>query len=232
MELETPVILGDKKKVFFAGPMGTGKTEISINYALLWSSNLDEKITLIDLDMVKPYFRLRSVKERLENGKLNILVPPGPYGYADFPIITPQVDSQIRNPDSRAVVDVGGGDTGARLIGRYNEILNPEIADFLYVFNGKRILFDGLDQIYEMIRLMEGAGRFKFTGLVHNSNLMTMSSLKTLESNIDMARQIAGYFNIPIRFHCIRQDLFPAASKKIKGPLLPLKLYLTPEWME
>ena len=45
----------------FAGPFGTGKTEVAINYALTLA-RLDQAVTLTDLDVVAPYFRSREMR--------------------------------------------------------------------------------------------------------------------------------------------------------------------------
>lgn len=224
-------IWSKRKKVFFAGEMGTGKTEISINYSLQWSKNLGEKIDLIDLDMVKPYFRLRTIIKTLENTSVNVLAPPAPYGYADFPIIIPQVESSIRNLDIRTVVDVGGEDIGARLVGRYSGQIAKEDVDFLYVFNANRPQANDLLKLREMLSLIESAAGFPFTGIVNNTHLMKESTVEILESSIRKVEKFSELLQIPIRFHCIREDLYPLARKRIKADILPLKIYITPVWL-
>lgn len=204
------------------------KTEISINYALAWSRHIKDRISLIDMDMVKPMFRLRSIKNKFINDNVDLLLPPGPYSYADFPIISPKVDSCIRHPEIRAVVDLGGDEVGARMLGRYHDLFKTDEVVYIYVFNAFRPGGDNDEDIREMVNSIETQARFKFTGLVHNSHLMGETTVETLKSNIERAHQVAKMLNLPILFHCIRKDLSEEALKAIQEPILQMELFLTP----
>ena len=51
----------------FVGHYGSGKTEVSINFALnLKKENPDKDIAIIDLDIVNPYYRTADAKEDLK----------------------------------------------------------------------------------------------------------------------------------------------------------------------
>ena len=219
------------RKVIFIGTAGSGKTEVSINYALSWSKHTNDRIYMVDMDMIKPMFRLRSVKNRLKDESIELLLPPEPYGYADFPIISQGADSHIRHPDMSVVVDVGGDEAGARLMGRYSQTLQSMNADFFYVYNANRPDASDMDQLSTSVNLIQKSGRFRFTGIIHNSHLMKETTVETLESNMEKAFEVASMLKLPILFHCIREDLLPEALKKIKEPLFPLKLYLEPVWI-
>lgn len=221
----------NKKKVFFVGAMGTGKTEISINYAKGWGSFLKDKISLIDFDMVKPLFRLRSIRQAVNNTNVEVMAPPEPYGYADFPIITPQMDSKIRDKNSYAVVDMGGEANGARLAGRFHGIISPEEVDFFYVFNGNRPGANDDSDTISTIEAIRNSSGFPLTGIVHNSHLMGESTPETLLSHMDRAKTISVMTGIPISFHCVREDLFESVSKKTQEQILPIKIFNTPDWI-
>ncbi|MCE1248371.1 MAG: hypothetical protein LWY06_17155 [Firmicutes bacterium] len=222
----------ERKKVFFVGAMGTGKTEISINYAIGWGSFLKDKISLIDFDMVKPLFRLRSIRNSVTNTSVEVMTPPEPYGYADFPIISPQMDSRIRDKSAITVVDMGGEANGARMAGRFHGIVSPDEVDFFYVYNGNRPGADNDADTLSTIDSIRNSAGFPLTGIVHNSHLMGESSEDTLLSHMDRARVISEMSGIPISFHCIREDLYSSVSKKTPEQILPLKIYNTPEWLQ
>ncbi|MCD4785557.1 MAG: hypothetical protein K8T10_17180 [Candidatus Eremiobacteraeota bacterium] len=224
-------MITDKKKVFLTGPLGSGKTEIAINLALYLNSEDPGKITLIDLDMVKPYFRLRSVKEPIKKSGIEVLTPEGPYQYTDFPIITARMESYIISPEKRVIIDVGGETVGARIVGRYRGNIDPGEVEVFYVFNGRRSVDNNLSEMCEDLEQIRRVLPFPLTGIIHNSHLMNESTVDILESHIDQAKEISNYSGIPLRFHCIREDLYKEASKTIEGHLLPLKLLLIPEWL-
>ena len=49
-------LFGDKRFIVITGNYGSGKTELSLNLALHYAET--EKTTLVDLDIVNPYFFL------------------------------------------------------------------------------------------------------------------------------------------------------------------------------
>ncbi len=76
------------RSIMFAGPSGSGKTEVAINLALSLVRQTIFPVTLFDLDVVKPYFRLRDMMRLLsgdEAGRLNIVEPERPLLHADIP---------------------------------------------------------------------------------------------------------------------------------------------------
>ncbi len=60
----------------FTGAFGSGKTELALNYALKLQET-GKKVTAVDLDIINPYFRIRSVREALEVRGLNVVSPCG-----------------------------------------------------------------------------------------------------------------------------------------------------------
>jgi hypothetical protein len=223
-------IISNKPKIIFAGAMGSGKTEIAINYAYFWNLQKEQKPGLIDLDMVKPYFRLRSYSESIKQDKVDLVAPFGKYLYADTPIIPPSLESYITDITRPAIIDVGGDEVGARLLGRYHSRLKQENVEFWYVYNGMRPLSRGFDDVAEIMDSIEKASRMKLTGLIHNSHLMYESTVDILKDNIPRAEFFAKSKHLPIVFHCIKEDLFKDAANTLGDiPILPLKLHVNME---
>lgn len=221
-----------KSKIFFTGLMGSGKTEIAINYAKGWSGALQDQVSLIDLDMVKPNFRLRSVSDFGNLGKVDIIFPQGPYGYADFPIIDAKMESAILNPKSYTVIDLGGGEAGARIAGRYRGKMDLQRTDCFFVYNQKRPYGKNEKSLDEEVYSLQKVSGLTITGIIHNTHLMWDTTLETLMDAQESAYALAKRFQVPLVFSCIREDLYSEASKRIKENLFPLKLYLTPEWID
>jgi len=220
------------KKIFFVGATGSGKTEIALNYACLLAKHLNKKIYLMDLDMIKPYFRLRNVKKEFCKNNVEIITPGGKLDYVDFPGITPDMVSSVMDGSLSLVADAGGDDVGARIIGRFSHILRSIGADFYYVYNGMRPYPRGESDTLEIMSAIEAAGRFKLTGIVHNSHLMGESGVSILKENIEKVNLIAVLKGIPVIMHCIREDMYEDASKEITDiSIMPLKLFLMPKWL-
>jgi hypothetical protein len=229
--LASSLIFTHRRKVFFVGAMGSGKTEIAINYAAQWGRAGGGRVGLLDLDMVKPSFRLRSAADDLKDLGVELILPDSKYGHADFPIISAVMESRILDPASLLVVDAGGDAAGALMIGRYRGRLDPRLVDLFFVFNARRPFSRGEEDIYGLMDSIERACGFEFTGLVHNSHLMGETRVEVLAESMARAEEIAKKRGIPVQFQCIMEDLFPDASKMFRDvPLLPLKLFIKPVW--
>ena len=55
-----------KRVTLFAGHYGSGKTNIAVNWAKHLKSQ-GKNVTIVDLDIVNPYFRKKTVKKTLKN---------------------------------------------------------------------------------------------------------------------------------------------------------------------
>ena len=63
-----------ERLVGFLGALGSGKTEVSVNYSLLLRS-LDLPVQIVDLDIVNPYFRCREAVEPLTARGVEVVIP-------------------------------------------------------------------------------------------------------------------------------------------------------------
>ena len=57
----------------FTGHFGSGKTEISLNCALKLSESADNKVVLVDFDIVNPYFRAADLKSIFSDKQIKII---------------------------------------------------------------------------------------------------------------------------------------------------------------
>ena len=67
------------------GNYGSGKTEISLNLALKAASK--EATTLVDLDIVNPYFRTGEKAEELRQAGVRVLMPTFAMTTVDIPVL-------------------------------------------------------------------------------------------------------------------------------------------------
>ena len=105
-----------RRVTLLVGHFGSGKTEIALNSAMDLASR-GTPVTMADLDVVKPYFRTRSARALLHEAGIELLAPEGDNIHADLPIIVPQIRSHLRQSSRRLIIDVGGDDVGARVLG-------------------------------------------------------------------------------------------------------------------
>ena len=147
--------LGFEKKILIVtGNYGSGKTEISVNLALGLKAT-GQPVTIIDLDLVNPYFRAREAIDVLEKNDVNVIVPSGEHYYADLPILVPQVRAKIIQPDGYVVLDVGGDDVGARVLASFSDVLTTEIYEMFFVVNISRPFTENVEGINRILREIE-----------------------------------------------------------------------------
>ena len=101
------------------GHYGTGKTNLSINLALDCAGAGDD-VTLIDMDIVNPYFRSADYTDMLTEAGVRVIGP----NFANSNLDTPSLPGSIRvaiEDGERVIIDVGGDDAGAtaRLMERF-----------------------------------------------------------------------------------------------------------------
>ena len=64
------------KLIIVIGAYGSGKSEYSINLAKEYQL-AGEKVSLVDMDVVNPYFRSRDVREKFEKEGITVIAPEG-----------------------------------------------------------------------------------------------------------------------------------------------------------
>lgn len=127
-------ILNDYQSHIFIGMGGSGKTEIAINIAI----KLKEKnpnVAIVDLDVVTPYFRVRDKIEELKSMNLFVITPPEKYIYVDLPIVPAEVGGYLVNPNYKTVLDVGGDEKGATVLGSLKNFLDNSKKVVYFVVN-------------------------------------------------------------------------------------------------
>ena len=100
------------------GAFGSGKSEYSINLARKYNK-IGKKVTLVDLDVVNPYFRSRDIQEKFAEIGIDVIAPEGEFRHADLPMMSPKIMGAVQNENSLVILDVGGDPSGCRTIARY-----------------------------------------------------------------------------------------------------------------
>jgi hypothetical protein len=190
----------------FLGHFGSGKTELALNRALDLAG-AGERVTLADLDVVKPYFRSRAARDILAAAGVDLLAPTGENVFADLPIIVPQIRSALREAGRRLLLDVGGDDTGARVLGSLADVLPHDDTEVLLVLNFRRPSTPDPERAVAMVRAIERVGRVAVTGLVSNTHLMGETTLEIVTEGLAMARTTAAAVDVPVVGVAVAEDL-------------------------
>lgn len=221
--LTTPVTL-------LVGHFGAGKSEICINLAFGWRER-GWDVTLIDLDLVKPYFRSRLLRDEMGAQGIHVVVPEGDRVFADLPIVVPEARAGAAlasDARRKTVFDVGGAEVGSRVLGSLTGLSNPETTDVLFVVNGNRPFAETPADIVRMLRQIERTSRVAVTGLVANTHLIDETTPEVIHAGVELANQVSAETGLPVRFWAAVGDVADGVDGPCRDlPLLPMTRYIT-----
>lgn len=214
-----------KKIIIFVGEIGSGKTEFAINYGIRIKSN-GEKVEIIDLDLYKPYIRLRDLKEEVEKYEVKVITPPDEIKRVDLPLIIHASKSCIYSQDTICIYDIGGGEGASFVLRQFPEIEKFPY-DLFYVVNTYRPFTKNKEEIIKNIYDIEIATGFTITGIISNSNLRE----KTLKENIiegySIVKEVSKKLDKEIKFVGIREDLVSQMNDcEFKELIFPIKNFI------
>ncbi len=179
------------------GHFGSGKTEIAVNGALQLAES-GEGVVLVDLDVVKPYFRTRSTRAYMARHGIGVVAPTGETAHADLPIVLPEIRKLLQASTGKVIMDVGGDPVGARALGSVSDAVRPEETDNLLVLNFCRPYTETVDDAVAMARAIESAARVPINGLISNSHLMGETTPDVVLRGYRMAGEVAKRIGVPV----------------------------------
>lgn len=187
-----------KKINIVTGHYGSGKTNFSANLAVSLAEK-GEKVTVVDLDIVNPYFRTADFTELFGERNISLIKPMYANTNLDIPAISFDLE-RIATDDGYLIIDVGGDDDGALALGRYAKAFEPfsEDIDFFYVVNRFRYIGDGIDECSSLLPEIERCSRMKATAIVNNSNLGKETTAENIKEGIAFAEKVAEKTGLPI----------------------------------
>jgi len=219
----------DKKVTVFTGNFGSGKTEISLNYALHLIEDND-KVAVIDLDTINPYFRSREKNELMEKQGIEVVYPKE-LKYADLPIITPAIKKYLQNEDYYTVIDVGGEEDGAKVLASIAGDVEKTDFEINLVINTKRPFTDNLEGIKKMKQKIESASKLSVDNLICNINLGAETSIEDVKNDYPLVKKAAEELELPIKFISVRKDLQGDLEKlDYKEDIFTIKRLLKNPW--
>ena len=224
------VQLPNNRIIVIAGHYGSGKTEIALNMAIALKETEDQ-VTLIDLDIVNPFFRSAEQAELLKAHGVELLKPIYANTSVDIPSLPPQIQGVFGQDARRIIFDVGGDDAGAAALGAYAPQFSVADKVFYMVVNPYRPRSCTVEQITEMYHAISRRARMAPDALICNANLGGETQGSDIKDGFETVCHAAERLGLPVFCACALDPL--AAELDLGGvSVFPIKRYLKPEWME
>ena len=222
-----------KPLTIVTGHYGCGKTNLSLNLAVDVAAT-GTQVTLVDLDIVNPYFRSSDHTAMLEGRGVSVIAPTFAGTTLDVPSLPAAIGSVF---DSGGVVifDVGGDDAGATALGRFARDIEAIDHDLLYVVNRYRGLTSTPEEAAALLAEIEHASHLKATAVVNNSHLKDETTLDTVLGSVPYARATAEALGLPLLCTTVPRALAaglwdaPGATAHLEGAY-PIDVYVRTPW--
>ena len=230
-----------KKYHVIIGHFGSGKSEFSLNIAFNEAAK-GKKITLVDLDIVNPYFRTAERHEEIEKAGIRLLMPSFVTSGVEIPALPAEIYSAFNDDSDLVIFDVGGDAAGAVALGQYYRFfsrIEKENLEVTYVFNARRPLSLDLESNLGIIQSIEIASRIGIDNIINNTNLSQETTVRDLIDGYELAKQISDKTKLPVRNTISTEkilDEFKAYAetngldKAYIGEYYPIVRYMHRDW--
>ena len=204
-----------KRLTILCGHYGSGKTNVAVNIAAELKKTRDN-VTVADLDIVNPYFRTKDSAAFFEEQGIRLICSAYANSNVDIPALPQEMYALTDDRSMTAVLDIGGDDRGALVLGRLApKILLENDYEMLMVINCYRPLTRDAASTMEVMREIEYAGGIRFTGLINNSNLGSVTTAEDILASRDYAEEVARLSGLPVVMTTVRQELYAEVVGKV-----------------
>lgn len=213
-------------RVVICGHYGAGKTNLTVNLALE-AAGRGERVTVVDMDIVNPYFRTADHRELFSGAGIELIAPVYANTNLDIPVLPPSVAGVIRSGE-RVLLDLGGDDDGAVALGGFSQLIREQGYSMLYVVNPYREIDPDPRSEAELIERVQRASRLEVTHLADNTNLGPETTPALLERSREYMETLSRLTGLPVLLRAVDRSI--AGKIPEKEGLLPIEIYVKPPW--
>ncbi len=215
----------DRRVNVICGHYGTGKTNLSINLALDCAKE-GYNVTLIDMDVVNPYFRSSDYADELTKKGVRVLGPNFANSNLDTPSLPAAIGDAIADGE-KVIIDVGGDDAGATALGVYRRQLEKAEPEVVYVINKYRSQTTVPDEAIQILSEIENAAHIKATCIANNSHLKDQTTEELILESLPFADRVSEMTGLPIRMTSVTVEVDPI--NKIPN-MYPISVFVKAPW--
>lgn len=223
------------------GHYGVGKTNFSINLALDAVAQGWE-VTLVDLDVVNPYFRSSDYRELLEEAGVRVVSPVFAGTTLDSPslsgVVYTAIEDAIRQGTGerkRVIVDAGGDDVGATALGRFAPRIAERDHAVWYVVNRYRNLTQTPEEAAALLAEIEAKAGLRATAIVNNSHLKQDTEEETVIESLGFAQAVSAALGLPIVCTAVPKEIVDQKNDSFSEScatqnVYPVQVYVRTPW--
>lgn len=222
------MILPNKQITIISGHYGTGKTEFAVNLVIAMARD-GREVSLVDLDIINPYFRSFERRRELEKEGVKVHVTSMD-GQADIPSLPPSIMSIFLEEDQQSIIDLGGDPAGARVLGYYRPQLEKVDFNFWFVINKNRPETATLENVVHHFERTQMMSQQKITGIVNNTHLGRETKAEDIISGDVFAAEAAEKLGLPLICTTGERKFEEELEGKLTGSFFPLDIYMIKPW--
>ena len=222
------------------GAFGSGKSELALNMAI--AAAKQGPCTLVDLDVINPYFRTSERGDVLTPAGVELIMPPFALDKIEILSLSARVYSAFTPGEGSVFFDVGGDHIGSVALGQYKPHfmrIPPENLHVLFILNPMRPTAADLESAYATLEKIQFVSRLSVTGLVNNGNLAGETDYTHLLEGYELCRALSERTGVPVWGTCGMPEVlrdFDAYAKehgldeRYIGVRQPVTVYMHRSW--
>lgn len=192
------------------GEYACGKSENAVNRACDLAL-AGRTVTLVDLDIVEPFYTLRPLKRKLSEQGITVLawetretIGLGETGT----LLMPKAKWSLRRPGD-VILDVGYGVAGSKTLNLVEGASEDLRLKILAVINITRPMTANVEDIVEHVKTLG-----KVNGLINNSHLGGETSLEVIQEGVQIVTEAARRLGLPVVATSVEESLAAAVGLK------------------
>ena len=197
-----------RRMTVFVGAYGSGKSEVSVNFAL-WLATLGPT-AIADLDIINPFYRSADAASLLDQAGVRLVKPVFANTNVDVPSFGGDVFSLFDGSAQHAVLDIGGEDLGARVVSSLRPRFVPAETALYMVVNLYRPFTADVGGIVRAADMLAEAAGLPLAGLIDNTNLLGEEDPGSIVASLEETRAAARAVGVPLVFRAALDDKVPS----------------------
>lgn len=181
------------------GSFGSGKSELALNMSIAAAKH--GPCTLVDLDMINPYFRVSERGDVLTPAGVELIMPPYALEKIEILSLSARVYSAFTPGEGSVFFDIGGDHVGSVALGQYKphfDRIPKENLHVLFIVNPMRPTAADLESAYATLEKIRFVTRLDVTGIVNNANLAGETDVSHLVEGYELVKSLSQETGIPV----------------------------------